>query len=77
MMYFHLAMARSVESTSGKSDGCGLLYRPMSANAVTRRWPPFGFLMKNDGLRYSTVTPTLSGGRKMPCDSRSSNFSCN
>ena len=76
MMYFDLAMARSGESTSGKSDGCGLLYRSTSANAVTRRWPLFGFLARNEGLRYSTVTPTHSGGWKMPCDSRSSNFSC-
>ena len=62
MMYFHLAIVRRVESTSGNRDGCGSLYRPTSAKAVTSRCPPLGFLMRNDGLRYSTVMPRFSGG---------------
>lgn len=53
MMYFQGAMVRRVESTSGISEGCGLLKRPTSMKAVTRRNPPEGFLMRNDGLRCS------------------------
>ena len=64
MMYFQGAMVRRVESTSGIREGCGLLRRPTSVKAVTRRHPPEGFLTRNDGLRYSTVTPMSSGRRK-------------
>ena len=64
MMYFHLAIVRMVESTSGNRDGCGLLYRPTSAKAVTSRCHPLGFLMRNDVLWFSTVMPRFSGGWK-------------
>jgi hypothetical protein len=59
MMYFHLAIVRRVESTSGDRDGCGLLYRPTSAKAVTSRCPPLCFLMRNDGLRQPRRRPLL------------------
>ncbi len=60
-MYFHGVMVRRVESISGISDGCSLLYRPTSVKAVTRRNLPDGSLTRKDGLRYSTVTPPSSG----------------
>ena len=41
-------MVRGVESTSSISDGCGLLYRPTSMNAVTS--PPEGFLIRKEVL---------------------------
>ena len=61
----HWAMSRRVESTSGSRDGCGLLYLPTSAKAVTRREPSLGFFTRNDGFRYSTVIPTSSGRQKV------------
>ena len=51
----HLAIRHNIESTSGIKAGCGLLYRPTSANTVTRRLPPFGFLTRNEGLMYSAT----------------------
>ena len=47
MMCDHWAMSCRVESTSGSRDGCGLLYLPMSAKAVTRQEPPLGFFTKD------------------------------
>ena len=69
------AMRRRVESTSGSKDGWGLLYRPTSAKAVTRREPPFGLFTRKEGFRYSTVIPTSSGRWKTPSCSRWSNVS--
>ena len=60
-MCCHLAIVRKVKSTSGMSDGCGLLYRPTSENAVTSLKPPLGFFTRKDGFRYSVTTPTFSG----------------
>ena len=34
-MHFHCAVSRRMESTSVRSEGCGLLYRPTSEKAVT------------------------------------------
>ena len=75
MIWDHWAMRRRVESTSGSKDGWGLLYRPKSAKAVTRREPPFGFFTRKEGFRYSTVIPTSSGRWKRPSCSKWSNFS--
>ena len=75
MICDHWAMRLRVESTSGSKDGCGLLYLPMSAKAVTRQEPLLGFFTRKDGFRYSTVIPTSSGHWKTPSCSRWSNFS--
>ena len=63
-MYFHGATVRSVELTSGIKDAWGLLKRPTSATAVTRRCPRESFFTRNDGFKYFTVMPTSSGRRK-------------
>ena len=73
LMYFHGATVRSVESTSGVKDAWGLLKRPTSAKAVTRRCPREGFFTRNDGFKYFTVMPTSSGRRKTFYCSNSSN----
>ena len=77
MMCFHWPISRKVESTSGMRDGCGLLYRPTSPKAVTRREPPFDFFTKKEGFRYSIEIPISSGRLKTPNSSSSSNFCCN
>ena len=66
MIYRHYPICWNVESTSGRIDGWGLLYRLTLANAVTNLEPPDGFFMRKDGLRYSIFTPTSSGCFKTP-----------
>jgi len=63
-----------VESISGMSAGCGLIYLPTSAKAVTNRKFPLGFLTKKDGLRYSATVSMSSGLRSTPSSSKSSHL---
>ena len=59
-------MLRKVESTSGINEGCGLLKRPSSANAVTKRNPPLVFFTRKEGFKYSIVIPKDFGRAKTP-----------
>ena len=77
MMCFHWPINRKLESTSAVKEGWGLLYRPTSPKAVTRREPLFAFFTKKEGFRYSIEIPTSSGPLKTPNSSSSSNFCCN
>lgn len=60
----------------GISDGCGLEYCFILAKEVIRRVFLFGFLMRNDRLRYLTVTWVCSGLANIFSVSSSSNFVC-
>ena len=66
-----------MEYRSGMVESCGFLYRPTWPKAVMRREPPFAFITKKEGFRYSIQTATSSGRLKISNSSSSSSFCCN